>query len=120
MIEAGILPKEEKKPKTKQVPRIHNKQVPTSTAGIGCKETNVTSDVIHPESIDRAYITGLPSDFTDKDVEIIFSVCGKIKRIKIYVDQDGRNKGDALITFAKYESVLLACSKVRLYLGSQS
>lgn len=45
-------------------------------------------------------------------VETLFSVNGKIKKIKIYTFPDGRKKGDALVTFTKLEAVALACLQV--------
>jgi RNA recognition motif-containing protein len=43
----------------------------------------------------------------------MFSVCGKIKRVKIYQDPVSKlPKGDALVAFAKPEAVALACLKV--------
>ena len=45
-------------------------------------------------------------------LDILFAPQGKIKKIKIYSDTDGRKKGDALVTFATAESATLACLKV--------
>jgi hypothetical protein len=47
------------------------------------------------------------------NVETLFSVNGKIKKIKMYTHPDGRKKGDALVTFTKLEAVALACLQVR-------
>jgi hypothetical protein len=44
--------------------------------------------------------------------ETLFSVNGKIKKIKIYTFPDGRKKGDALVTFMKVEAVALSCLQV--------
>ena len=46
-------------------------------------------------------------------IETLFSVNGKIKKIKIYTFPDGRKKGDALVSFTKVEAVALACLQVR-------
>lgn len=46
------------------------------------------------------------------DVEILFSSAGKVKKIKLYVDGEGRNKGDALVTYTSSESATIAAVKV--------
>ena len=45
-------------------------------------------------------------------VDILFSVCGELRKVKLYLDQDGGKKGDALVTFHKAEAVLVACRQV--------
>lgn len=61
------------------------------------------------------YITGLPPDVTPGTLQAHFAHCGALKRdldakpkLKIYMDADGRPKGDARLTFARPESVALA------------
>lgn len=55
------------------------------------------------------YVSGLPLDFTQEELEILFSQQGKIKKSKLYTDRNGKLKGDALITFYKAELVTSAC-----------
>lgn len=42
-------------------------------------------------------------------IEILFGAQAKIKRVKIYVDGSGKQKGDALITYYKTEDAVTAC-----------
>ena len=62
------------------------------------------------------YITNLPSDTDVEEVQSVFSKCGVIAeeidrgkpRIKLYIDDQGNFKGDALIVYFRAESVNLA------------
>ncbi|KAM0796242.1 splicing factor U2AF-associated protein [Usnea florida] len=62
------------------------------------------------------YVTSLPLDATVQEVHDVFSRCGVIAeeidrgkpRIKLYTDDDGDFKGDALILYFRAESVDLA------------
>ena len=62
------------------------------------------------------YVTSLPADITAEEVNAVFSRCGVIAeeidrgkpRIKLYTDEAGRCKGDALIVYFRAESVELA------------
>ena len=62
------------------------------------------------------YVTSLPTDVTVQEVNEVFSRCGVIAeeidrgkpRIKLYTDDDGNFKGDALILYFRAESVDLA------------
>lgn len=62
------------------------------------------------------YITSLPLDVTVQEVHDVFSRCGVIAeeidkgkpRIKLYTDENGNFKGDALILYFRAESVDLA------------
>ena len=62
------------------------------------------------------YVTSLPDNTTVEEVQTVFSRCGVIAeeidsgrpRIKLYTDEQGNFKGDALIVFFRAESVDLA------------
>lgn len=62
------------------------------------------------------YVTSLPLDTTIQEVHDVFSRCGVVAeeidrgkpRIKLYTDDDGKSKGDALILYFRAESVDLA------------
>jgi len=62
------------------------------------------------------YVTSLPTDITLDEVNSVFSRCGVIAeeidrgkpRIKLYTDEEGNFKGDALIVYFRAESVDLA------------
>lgn len=62
------------------------------------------------------YVTSLPEDVTVEELQQVFSKFGVIAesldsdapRIKLYQDDDGRFKGDALIVYFRPESVDLA------------
>ena len=61
------------------------------------------------------YITGLPPDVTPGTLQAHFAHCGPLKRdlenkpkLKIYMDAEGKPKGDARLTFHKADSLALA------------
>jgi HIV Tat-specific factor 1 len=62
------------------------------------------------------YVSGLPQDITIEEIDAHFTRCGIIrldphtgeKRIKVYTEKDGAKKGDALISYAREESLDLA------------
>lgn len=62
------------------------------------------------------YVTSIPLDATVEEVNDVFSKCGVIAeeidrrrpRIKMYTDDEGKFKGDALIVYFRPESVNLA------------
>lgn len=60
-------------------------------------------------------MSNLPLDISAAEVQEYFAKCGVIaedasgsKRVKLYYDDDGKFKGDALVTYFKPESVPLA------------
>jgi len=69
-----------------------------------------------PKINSNIYARGLPEDITHDDMKEFFSRAGILRldpvsgeeRIKIYRDEKGRPKGDALISYAKPESVDIA------------
>ncbi|KAJ3222603.1 hypothetical protein HK099_002115 [Clydaea vesicula] len=72
-----------------------------------------------PKKINTSvYVTNLPTDCTVEEIHDYFKKCGIIledthtglPKIKIYQDEEGRNKGDALVVYFKEESVKMACS----------
>lgn len=62
------------------------------------------------------YVTNLPLDTDVQEIQRVFSRCGVIaeeidgqkSRIKMYTDEQGNFKGDALIVYFRAESVSLA------------
>ena len=62
------------------------------------------------------YITNLPLDADEEEVRYVFSKCGVIAeeidsgkpRIRLYENEDGKFKGDALVVYFRGESVDLA------------
>lgn len=71
----------------------------------------------------NVYVSGLPEDITVKELEPLFKKAGVLKldvetcasKIRIYTGQDGRCKGDALVTFANAASVQLAVKFLHEY-----
>lgn len=63
-----------------------------------------------------AYVTSIPLDADQEEIQHVFSKCGVIAedvdtgkpRIKMYEDEKGQFKGDALVVFFRPESVNLA------------
>lgn len=76
------------------------------------------AEAARPERKSNAvYVTSLPDDATVDELKGVFSRYGGViaesadtgePRIKIYVDDDGQPKGDALVVFFRPESVQLA------------
>ncbi|GAA5805590.1 hypothetical protein HPULCUR_011110 [Helicostylum pulchrum] len=68
------------------------------------------------KAITSVYVTGIPPDVTVEEMKTTFSKCGVIMedletgepKIKIYRDENGYSKGDALVCYFKEESVPLA------------
>ena len=77
------------------------------------KKQNTRKDAPKPSSV---YVENLPSDCTLEELVTFFSRAGIIKRdeftgeykVKMYNDEDGQFKGDALITYFQPDSVPLA------------
>ncbi|KAI9890388.1 MAG: hypothetical protein M1814_004174 [Vezdaea aestivalis] len=69
-----------------------------------------------PRKNSAVYVTGIPPDTDVEEVSSVFSKCGMIAeeidtgkpRIKLYEDDKGNFKGDALIIYFRPESVALA------------
>lgn len=69
-----------------------------------------------PRKNTAVYVTQLPPDTTEAELKDVFSRCGVISeeidggkpRIKLYRNDDGSLKGDALIVYFRPESVSLA------------
>ena len=64
--------------------------LPVDTRGIGNRDPEKPAE--NNDSADRAFVTGFPLDFSEKDLDVMLSVCGRIKRIKMYKDELGHNK----------------------------
>ena len=82
---------------------------------VNTKKTKPTSEPRERKNT-AVYVTSLPLDTTVREVHDVFSRCGVIAeeidhgkpRIKLYTDDDGNFKGDALILYFRAESVDLA------------
>ncbi|PVU91967.1 hypothetical protein BB561_004106 [Smittium simulii] len=79
--------------------------------------TDDKSTLKHKKRINTSvYVTGLPLDTDEEEVEQVFKKCGTIMpdiltgkpKIKLYRDDNNALKGDALITFFKEPSVNIA------------
>lgn len=65
--------------------------------------------------VTSVYVSNLPLDISGAEIQEYFAKCGVIgedargqKRVKLYYDENGTFKGDALVTYFKPESVPLA------------
>jgi HIV Tat-specific factor 1 len=85
--------------------------------GRAVKAPKKTKAPLPPRANTAVYVTGLPSDVTIEEVAEVFSrKCGVIAeeidsgkpRVKLYTDEKGEFKGDALIVFFKAPSVNMA------------
>lgn len=56
----------------------------------------------------RVFVTGLPFKKTEDVVRKEFAPCGKIKHVKVLLDQKGRSTGSAFITFESTAGVTAA------------
>ncbi|EPY50160.1 U2 snRNP-associated protein Uap2 [Schizosaccharomyces cryophilus OY26] len=92
-------------------------QQPNASVKRTRKEETSSSKNEIPAPINKAiYVSGLPKDVTISEVNEVFSKCGIIAenvdtgtpRIKLYTNDDGTLKGDALIVFFRSESIELA------------
>ena len=54
------------------------------------------------------YVKGLPSSFVDDDLHQLFAASGKIQRITIPRDTNGRPRGVALLEFEAHEQAAAA------------
>ncbi|RMD43699.1 hypothetical protein DV735_g1421, partial [Chaetothyriales sp. CBS 134920] len=69
-----------------------------------------------PRTNTAVYVTSIPLDATRSEIQSVFSKCGMIAeeidsgqpRIKMYEDEKGEFKGDALVVYFRPESVQLA------------
>jgi hypothetical protein len=92
-------------------PGIGNQQAGSASVKI---QAQVQTQIVESLSI---YISGLPKDIEEQDLEILFSSQGTIKKIKIYASPDGTKKGDALVTYTRAEAAAMACIQVSLSLS---
>ncbi|KAJ3058664.1 hypothetical protein HK102_010369, partial [Quaeritorhiza haematococci] len=94
--------------------KLEQKQVYTSDEPVNNKKKKTEPKKKPNRAI---YVNGLPPDVTVDEVKEYFTKCGIIMedvmtgepKIKIYKDDKGMAKGDALIVYFKEESVELAC-----------
>lgn len=102
-----------KKKKPRPTPSAPSISTPTSTS------TTTSSEPSKPPPPARkstaVYITHLPLDTTRSELERTFSKCGIIlldgsnePKIKLYTDEHGRFKGEAMVMYFKETSVDLA------------
>ena len=82
------------------------------------KKQRPEKDKKEPRKNTAVYVTNLPLDTTEEEIKSVFSRYGVISeeidtgkpRIKLYRNDDGSLKGDALVIYFRPESVSLAIS----------
>lgn len=80
------------------------------------KKAKAEKKAKEPRKNTAVYVTNLPMDATEEELKEVFSKYGVISeeidtgkpRIKLYRNEDGSLKGDALIIYFRPESVVLA------------
>ena len=58
-----------------------------------------------------AYVTGIPKEVGFTAVQNLFAKVGAVRRVKLYKDERGEQKGDGIVTFAKEEGLAAALAK---------
>jgi len=81
-----------------------NRKVEQSRLGIGAGRVEAENTSV--------YVAGLPQSITWAQMDLLFSPFGRVKRIKVYRDDAGKPKGDALVTYVKQGSVASAIQKM--------
>ncbi|KAA8915966.1 hypothetical protein TRICI_001883 [Trichomonascus ciferrii] len=103
------------KEEMEQQQRAYEKRRPESDENREKKKIK-TEQPKAPKPTSAVYVSELPLDITFEELEQTFSKFGVIaedlktgeKKIRLYKDEDGRPKGDALVIYFKPESVPLA------------
>jgi HIV Tat-specific factor 1 len=88
----------------------------TSEEGLSKKAKVAVKKIKDPPQNRAVYVTNLPSDTNEIEIQEVFSKCGVIAeqidggkpRIKLYRNDDNSFKGDALVVYFRPESVPLA------------
>ncbi|MEM6730823.1 MAG: hypothetical protein AAF658_04665 [Myxococcota bacterium] len=90
-------------------PAIKEKQTKfgVSRAGIGAKGASKGAAPSKHENT-SVYVSGLALDASEAVLRAVMAPYGKVKHVKLYLDELDRPKGDALVTFAKPGSVRAA------------
>ena len=105
-VDSSVPIERRKKRKKKDVDyATHKRKTPEERDEKPKRERKITS----------VYISNLPLDVSLAEIQEYFAKCGVIaedasgkKRVKMYCDENGNFKGDALVTYFKPESVPLA------------
>jgi HIV Tat-specific factor 1 len=98
-----------------QRPQKRKKKVEDYTSDKRSKMDNGEEKPRREKYTSSVYVSNLPKDVTAAELVDYFVKCGMIsedaagqKRVKLYHDEEGTFKGDALVTYFKLESVPLA------------
>lgn len=89
---------------------------PAAGAGRGKKRKGKGGQPPKPGKTTTVYVSGLPLDMTKEELLPFMAKCGIVRKdpdsgeykVKLYEDEQGRLKGDALVVYFKRESVDLA------------
>ena len=57
------------------------------------------------------YVTGIPKDVSWTAVQSLFARAGEVRRVKLYKDESGEQKGDGVVTFANEDGVTAAVGR---------
>jgi HIV Tat-specific factor 1 len=57
------------------------------------------------------YVSGIPADISWTAVQALFARVGEVRRVKLYKDAQGNQKGDGLVTFASEDATRAALAR---------
>ncbi|PFH59016.1 hypothetical protein XA68_12921 [Ophiocordyceps unilateralis] len=116
-IEDAFMALDERNPKKKRRHQDNEKETEKPDSSATARPRKKPKPPPKPKQNTAVYVTGLPRDATIPEIHDLFSRKGgliaeeidsKAPRIKLYKDESGSFKGDALVVFFKPESVRMA------------
>lgn len=120
---ASVAPLEEDEPRKQKSKTKAAPQPKVRLCSLFCPMRRATADTLQCPSCSvqantSVYVTGIPDDASEAELAAVFSKCGLLRenddgtpKVRLYRDAaTGAPKGDALVTYLKEPSVVLALS----------